>query len=115
MIDPLHADRFAKVFIRMDWPERPAGEGDTGIDLVGIERDGGVCAIRCRFIRGEGKVTQLAIDSFLAAFSRTPSTARLIIATTDSWNSNVTNTPKDQQPPVTSTGLSDFLDSPIDW
>ncbi|WP_276937939.1 type ISP restriction/modification enzyme [Ferrimicrobium acidiphilum] len=114
-MDPLFADRFEKVFTWMDWPERPAGERDTGIDLVGIERDGGVCAIQCKFVASGTTIAKPAIDSFLAASSRRPFSSRLIIATTDSWNFNATNTLKDQQPPVTRLGLSDLLDAPIDW
>ena len=79
--DPLFADRFDKVFFWMDWPDRPASEPDTGIDLVGIERDGGVCAIQCKFIGAGSEVSKPDIDSFLAASSKEPFTSRLIIAT----------------------------------
>ncbi|SHE94159.1 Predicted helicase [Ferrithrix thermotolerans DSM 19514] len=113
--DPLYASRFEKVFSWMEWPDRPAGERDTGIDLVGIERDGGVCAIQCKFIPAGQSVSKPAIDSFLSASSREPFTSRLIIATTDHWNPNATNTLKDQRPPVQRLGLSNLLDSPIDW
>lgn len=115
MIDPLYADRFEKIYMWSEWPERPVGEHDTGIDMVGIERDGGRCAIQCKFVATGTSISKPAIDSFLAASSRRPFTSRLIIATTDSWNSNATNTIKDQQPPVTRIGLSDLLDAPIDW
>ena len=30
-----------------EWPERDGS--DTGIDLIGEERDGGLCAIQCKF------------------------------------------------------------------
>ncbi|KJE76241.1 type ISP restriction/modification enzyme [Ferrimicrobium acidiphilum] len=113
--DPLYSDRFEKVFSWMEWPDRPARERDTGIDLVGIERDGGVCAIQCKFIPAGQSVSKPAIDSFLSASSREPFTSRLIIATTDHWNTNATNTLKDQRPPVQRLGLSDLLESPIDW
>lgn len=113
--DPLYSDRFEKVFSWMEWPDRPTRERDTGIDLVGIERDGGVCAIQCKFIPAGQSVSKPAIDSFLSASSREPFTSRLIIATTDHWNTNATNTLKDQRPPVQRLGLSDLLESPIDW
>ncbi|MHB8191380.1 MAG: type ISP restriction/modification enzyme [Ferrimicrobium sp.] len=113
--DPLYCDRFEKVFSWMEWPDRPTRERDTGIDLVGIERDGGVCAIQCKFIPAGQSVSKPAIDSFLSASSREPFTSRLIVATTDHWNTNATNTLKDQRPPVQRLGLSDLLESLIDW
>ena len=40
-------DRFADVWLWDEWPERDGP--DTGIDLIGEERDGGLCAIQCKF------------------------------------------------------------------
>ena len=40
-------DRFADVWLWHEWPDH---EGpDTGIDLVAAEREGGLCAIQCKF------------------------------------------------------------------
>ncbi|WP_298344091.1 hypothetical protein [Ferrimicrobium sp.] len=78
MTDSLFADRFEKMFTWMDWPERLAGERDTGIDLVGIERDGGVCVTQCKFVAAGTTIAKPAIDSFLAASSRQPLTARFV-------------------------------------
>ncbi|WP_367280686.1 hypothetical protein [Ferrimicrobium sp.] len=47
--------------------DRPARERDTGIDLVGIERDGGVCAIQCKFIPPGQSDSKPVIDSLLSA------------------------------------------------
>ena len=58
--DPLYSERFEKVFSWMEWPDRPTRERDTGIDLVGIERDGGVCAIQCKFIPAGQSVSKPA-------------------------------------------------------
>lgn len=73
--DPLYSDRFEKVFSWMEWPDRPTRECDTGIDLVGIKRDGGVCAIQCKFIPADQSVSKPAIDSLLPASSREPFTS----------------------------------------
>ena len=73
--DPLYSDRVEKVSSWMEWPDRPTKERDTGIDLVGIERDGGVCAIQCKFIPTGQSVSKPAIDSFLSAPSREPFTS----------------------------------------
>ncbi len=46
--DPLFQERFKQVRLWAKWPGRQ-GEHDSGIDLVVEERDGGVCAIQCKF------------------------------------------------------------------
>jgi predicted helicase len=51
------------------------GSAETGIGLVGIKRDGGVCAIQCKFIPAGQSVSKPAIDSFLSASSREPFTS----------------------------------------
>ncbi len=114
-IDPIFAERFEKVFLLRDWPDRPRGMIDDGIDLVGIEVDGGACAIQCKFIAAESKVSRSDIDSFMAASSRMYFSTRLIIATTDQWGENATKVLADQDPPVTRIGLSELLDAPIGW
>ena len=40
-------DRFTKVWMWDEWPGRDGQ--DAGIDLVAEERDGGLCAIQCKF------------------------------------------------------------------
>ena len=113
--DPLFQDRFDKVFLLHDWPDLPSDLIDDGIDLVGIERDGGICAIQCKFYDRNQEVSKPKIDSFLSAASRKFFTSRLIIATTDKWNRNALRVLANQDPPVQRLGLSDLLDSPIDW
>lgn len=39
------SQRFTKVWLWSEWPERDGS--DTGIDLVAEEREGGLCAIQC--------------------------------------------------------------------
>ena len=43
----LLGDRFARVWLWHEWPDRDGP--DTGIDLVAEEREGGLCAIQCKF------------------------------------------------------------------
>ena len=71
--------RFAQVWLWDEWPERDGS--DTGIDLIGEERDGGLCAIQCKFFEPLRPVPKSAIDSFLAKSEPARYTSRLIINT----------------------------------
>ncbi len=71
--------RFAQVWMWDEWPERDGP--DTGIDLIGEERDGGLCAIQCKFFEPLRPVPKSAIDSFLAKSEPARYTSRLIINT----------------------------------
>ncbi len=108
--DPLFQDRFDKVFLLHDWPDLPSDLIDDGIDLVGIDRDGGICAIQCKFYDRDQEVYKPKIDSFLSAASRKFFTSRLIIATTDRWNRNALRILANQDSPVQRLGLSDLID-----
>ncbi len=49
-IDPLWSERFDAVWAWQDWPDRPEGLPDTGVDLVARERGtGDIVAIQCKF------------------------------------------------------------------
>ena len=71
--------RFAQVWLWDEWPQRDGP--DTGIDLIGEERDGGLCAIQCKFFEPLRPVPKSAIDSFLAKSEPARYTSRLIINT----------------------------------
>ena len=67
-------DRFERVWL---WPGRDGP--DTGIDLVAEEREGGFCAIQCKFFDPHRPVPKKAVDSFLAKSEPTQYTSRRII------------------------------------
>ena len=71
--------RFAQVWMWDEWPERDGS--DTGIDLIGEERDGGLCAIQCKFFTPDRPVPKSAIDSFMTKSEPARYTSRLIINT----------------------------------
>ena len=75
----IYGDRFQQVWLWDEWPDKDGG--DIGIDLVAQERDGGYCAIQCKFFAPTSPVPKKQIDSFLAASERRPFTARLIVNT----------------------------------
>ena len=71
--------RFTQVWMWDEWPGRDGQ--DTGIDLVAAERDGGLCAIQCKFFDPHRPVPRKAIDSFMVKSEPDQYTSRLIINT----------------------------------
>src|SRR5437867_1190053 len=62
-LDPIHAERFSRVWMWNDWPDK-GNVGDVGIDLVAQERaTGEYCAIQCKFYLPENTVGKDGIDS----------------------------------------------------
>jgi len=114
-IDTQWAARFDRVYMWADWPGR-AGRPDHGIDLVAIDREtGDPVAVQCKFYAPEHYVTKPDVDSFLSESGKHPFTGRLIVSSTDRWNSAAEQTIRDQQIPVQRIGLSDLVDSSVDW
>jgi len=114
-VDAQWAARFSEVFLWMDWPGR-AGRPDHGVDLVAIDADTGTpVAVQCKFYAPDHYLTKPDIDSFLAESGKHPFTERLIVSTTDRWNSAAEAAIQNQQIPVQRIGLADLIDSSIDW
>lgn len=114
-LDPSWAERFSKVFMWADWPGR-GNRQDNGIDLVAIEDETGLAwAVQCKFFAADHYVTKGDVDTFLSESGKHPFAGRLIVATTDRWNSAAEQAIGDQQIPVLRIGLTDLLDSPVDW
>lgn len=115
--DPIYSQRFSDVKLWSDWAaECDDRDGrDIGIDLVAEERDGGYCAIQCKFHSPETRISKPALDSFLAASSRTPFTSRIIVDTGAEWGPNASNTISGQQPECSLLRFSDLANRPIDW
>ncbi len=112
--DPLFAQRFSDVWLWNEWPGR-AGERDTGIDLVAKERDGGLCAIQCKFYAEDQYIARADIDTFLATSGRNPFTARLFVSTTERWSANAEKVLANQHVPVQRIGVAELGASPFDW
>jgi predicted helicase len=112
--DPMWTDRFSDVWLWQDWPGR-GNVPDTGIDLVAAERDGGTCAIQCKFYEPNHTLDKADIDSFFTASGKETFTSRLIISTTDKWSKHAEGALDKQQIPVQRLRVRDLADSPIDW
>ena len=106
-------DRFARVWLWHEWPDH---EGpDTGIDLVAEEREGGLCAIQCKFFDPHRPVPKKAIDSFMAASEPTQYTARLIINTGGAIQRNALRTLQASPKPCRVLDASELDQWDVDW
>ena len=106
-------DRFARVWLWHEWPDH-AGP-DTGIDLVAEEREGGLCAIQCKFFDPHRPVPKKAIDSFMAASEPTQYTARLIINTGGAIQRNALRTLEASPKPCRVLDASELDQWAVDW
>lgn len=115
LVEPLFEQRFDIVWPWMQWPDR-GNQADRGIDLVAHERNtGDLVAVQCKFYEPDHYLTKPDIDSFLSESGKNPFRSRLIVSTTDRWNSAAERAIEDQQIPVSRIGWADLLDSSVDW
>lgn len=114
-LDPIYADRFAKVWMWNDWPEK-SNVGDVGIDLVAQDRaTGDFCAIQCKFYLPEHSISKEDIDSFFTAAGRRQFTSCIVVSTTDRWGKNAKDARDHQAKPVNIIGVTNLEESPVDW
>lgn len=77
---PVYGDnRFNHLWLWNEWPGREGG--DFGIDIVGTETDGGLCAIQCKCY-DSASIPNSEIDKFLAA-AGPRWRSRILVATSD--------------------------------
>ena len=115
--DPLYKERFREVWLWSEWVKMRSDfdGGDTGIDLVAEEREGGYCAIQCKCYAPGTRMSKAHLDSFIAASARDPFTARLIVDTGDEWGPNAVKTLTPLKPACTVLRFGDLASRPIDW
>lgn len=114
-LDPMMARRYDQVWPWLEWPGRQ-GRTDTGIDLVARDRaTGELTAVQCKFYEPQHYLSKPDIDSFLAASGTHDFSNRLIISTTDRWNTHAREAIENQQTPVQVLGLADIAQAPIEW
>ena len=113
-IDTQWSALYDEVWTWMQWPDHQGH--DTGIDLVARERDTGhLVAVQCKFYDPGTTIYKQHIDSFLSESGKHPFAGRLVVTTTDKWGPNAEQAIHHQQIPVQRIGLTDLLDSSIDW
>ncbi|MCY3985856.1 MAG: DEAD/DEAH box helicase family protein, partial [Candidatus Dadabacteria bacterium] len=77
---PVYSEnRFNNLWLWSEWPDREGG--DFGIDIVGEEADGGLCAIQCKCY-DSATIPNGEIDKFLAAAGLRWK-SRILVATSD--------------------------------
>ena len=106
-------DRFERVWLWNEWPDRDGP--DTGIDLVAEEREGGLCAIQCKFFDPHRPVPRKAIDSFLAKSEPARYTSRLIINTGGVIQRNALRTLQDSPKPCRVLDAAELNGWDVDW
>ncbi|CDQ11755.1 putative helicase [Acidithiobacillus ferrivorans] len=117
-LDPMFADQFAGVWLWKDWPGLQAhgfSAQDKGVDLVAEDRDGGFCAIQCKFYGEDQRISMDDLGTFFMLSGREPFTSRLIVSTTDHWGKNADEMLDTQQIRVRRIGLADLENSVVDW
>jgi predicted helicase len=108
------AARFDTVWSWDEWPEHE-GPRD-GIHLVAREHDTeNLVAVQCAFHDPSRPLSRPDIGPFLSASNRAPFRARLVVATTDTWNKDLEDAIRDAEIPVGRIGLKQMLDSSVDW
>ena len=106
-------DRFERVWLWDEWPDRDGP--DTGIDLVAEEREGGLCAIQCKFFDPHRPVPKKAIDSFLAKSEPPQYTSRLIVNTGGAIQRNALKVLQDSPKPCRVLDASELNGWDVDW
>ena len=106
-------DRFERVWLWDEWPDRDGP--DTGIDLVAEEREGGLCAIQCKFFDPHRPVPKKAIDSFLAKSEPPQYTSRLIVNTGGAIQRNALKVLQDSPKPCRVLDALELNGWDVDW
>ena len=117
ILDPVYRDRFTRVWLWSEWAAtHPDFDGgDTGVDLVAEEREGGYCAIQCKCYAPGTKISKAHLDSFIAASARDPFTARIVVDTGDEWGPNAVKTIVHLKPACSVLRFGDLASRPFDW
>ncbi len=114
--EPYYQSLYSKVQTYGQWAaEQQFPKVDTGIDLVATTHTGEFHAIQCKNFAEEHSIQKSDIDSFFTASGKSYFTYRIIVATTNKWSKNASESLKDQTIPVAVINLSDLENSRIDW
>ena len=115
--DPIYKERFADVWLWSEWADRRSDfDGtDFGIDLVAEEREGGYCAIQCKFYCESTRISKAQLDSFISASARDPFVSRIVVDTGAAWGPNARKTIDKLKPACAVLRFGDLADRSIDW
>ena len=109
--DNHYRNRFSKVWMWMDWPDRDGG--DTGIDLVAEQRDGALCAIQCKCYADDGSLDLKQVSNFLAKSASLSIPHKILVYTGDMITSNAKTLLENSKCQIMT--LDHFRDSSVGW
>ena len=121
---PLYSGRFRTVWTWNEFPYREQfGWIDTGIDLVAATYSDEFWAIQCKCYDEQAYISKPDVDTFLATSSKTFEvdgnivrfSQRLLVSTTNRWNSQAEAAIQKQDPPVSRLNLIDLENDDVDW
>ena len=115
--DPFYKKRFSEVYLWAEWAANQPGfdRVDRGIDLVAIERTGGICAIQCKCYAEDKQVSKGDIDTFISESNRQPFTARIFVDTGKNWSKNLLKAIDGLEPPCQRVSAADLASRPVQW
>ncbi len=115
--DSFYKKRFSEVYLWGEWTENQPGfdRVDRGIDLVAIERTGGICAIQCKCYAEDKRISKSDIDTFISQSNREPFTARIFVDTGKSWTTNLKKAVDGLEPPCQRISAADLASRPVQW
>lgn len=115
--EPMYARLFDEVWMLGDVPEEYGiPKKDTGIDLVGRNRETGkLIAIQCKYYSKETTIQKSHIDSFLNEVGKSYYAEGIIVTSTDKWSNNANEALLNRDKNIARIGLSQLRESEIDW
>ncbi len=115
--DAVQKQEYEKAWTYSEWAaEQGIDKNDDGIDLVAKMKDGGYCAIQCKFYASDHTIQKSDIDSFFTASGKKPFTRRIIIDTTEgAYGKNAEKAMLGQQIETLRIDASQIAYSNIDW
>lgn len=125
LTDPTYTSQFQWVCLWNDFFARDQlGKHDTGIDLVAKTKSGKYWAIQCKCYAEDYYVTKADMDTFISTSGRTfidetgekcGFSYRLVVASTDRFNSNARSVLEGQTVPALILGLHQLANAPVIW
>jgi predicted helicase len=115
-IDPYWSERFDAVWAWQDWPDRPAGLPDTGVDLVARERGSSrLIAVQCKFYSPSAVLGWEHVSTFVAMLSQDVFSAGMLISTAGAESGNLHKNLAATSKDVTWFRVENFEESRVDW
>ena len=107
--------QFTQVWLWSEWPDRPQGLRDTGVDIVAQLDDGGICAVQCKFYESSASVDYNSISNFKTASNYINAKQRIFVSTSNNLTAAARRFLEDLNEPSKIILLSDLQQLPLNW